>query len=309
MDTYLKENITKEFYYQNNSADSFIACIHKYESKIINDNDIAVIIIHGATSSGPSMMNLLNEIYINKYYTIAPDLPGHGLSGGILYDVTIENIIYTLDKCIDLIVSKQINKIVCICESLGSLVWINYMKQSNSLINKLLKSGVLKIDNIKNIILSFPIYLQNKIPFQNTIINIVGSIPLINDIKSPLLTTKIDNYCDANLINKINKINIDFGIDEIGYNPTIRLYKHINFYRDSVLGEKNIFYENMKYIFMFGEYDQTNDLNKCIEFINNSSLNKSTYKIIRYNSGHNLLISRDENEIKKVLNDINNLLI
>ena len=77
-------------------SDSFMMCLHLHQP-IINRKK-AKLLIHGATDCG---IVFLSRFYprFSDYFIIAPDLPGHGLSGGILFDVNPKDTKWTLDQC------------------------------------------------------------------------------------------------------------------------------------------------------------------------------------------------------------------
>jgi pimeloyl-ACP methyl ester carboxylesterase len=238
-------------------------------------------------------MFLLAKVLKRRYYTLSPDLPGHGMSGGVMYDANYTDFSFNIQSCFGMFRTKQISRIFVIAESFGALLWIRYATEHSG--------HCTFCQTCATILLSPAFYIKPFIPFQHEVVMTLGNTWLINDIQSPLLTPKIDNLNDPELLLDIiaSSNGSDLYLtDYFNFQPTLRLLARI--YDASTHATQRIA-QMSNVTMMFGNADTTLDLRRCLDLVRNQP-------VVVFESGHSLLLSRNETERYKTYEQIERLL-
>jgi pimeloyl-ACP methyl ester carboxylesterase len=284
--------MTRHFFYVDKRDPlSYVSCIDVRNPTAASP--IGILLIGGAATTGSTYLFLLAKVFKRKYYTLSPDLPGHGMSGGVMYDANYADFSFNIQSCISMYRTKQISRIFVIAESFGALLWVRYATEHNG--------HCTFCKTCETILLSPAFYVKPLIPFQNTLVTMLGNAWLINDIQSPLLTPKIDNLIDPELL--LDMIASSSGSDlyltnYFNFQPSMRLLARI--YDASTHATQRIA-QMSNVTIMFGNVDTTLDLRRCLALVRNQ-------RVVVFESGHSLLLSRNEAEREKTYKQIERIL-
>ena len=284
--------MTRHFFYvDKRDPCSFVSCIHERNPTFTSPTGL--LLIGGAASTGFRNMFLLEKVLQRRYYTLSPDLPGHGMSGGVMYDANYTDFSFTIKSCLGRFRTKQITRIFVIAESFGALLWIRYATEQ--------RGQCTFCQTCETILLSPAFYIKPMLPFQHEVVLMLGNAWLINDIQSPLFTQKIDSLSDPELLLDViaSSNGSDLYLtDYFNFQPTLRLLARI--YEASTYATQRI-HQMSNVTIMFGTADTTLDLHRCLALVRNQ-------KVVLFESGHSLLLSRNETDRANTYKQIKHLL-